>query len=287
MESQLKSFLSEYRSTRAFDPAKFVEEKTFKLFNYMKESGLDAIVVNLSGGIDSAVTLCLAYKAQQKYPDLIKHIEVINQPINSSQWSIDNAKSLTDKLKLPLKIINLDLEHKAVANRVSEATGLESTKYSLGQFKSYLRTTNAYYVTQLLGAKGYKSIVLGTGNKDEDGFLAYFCKAGDGVVDVQLIYDLHKSEVYQVAKYLEVPEQIIEQPPSADLWEGHSDEGELGLSYDEVEFYLAFRELKKETKKKFTGKLTEAELKQFNKIKDRCEEVHRKNKHKLNFPINL
>ena len=144
MESQLKSFLSEYRSTRAFDPVKFVEEKTLKLSNYMKENGLDAIVVNLSGGIDSAVTLCLACKTQQKYLGLIKHIEIINQPINSSQWSIDNAKSLTDKLKLPLKIINLDLEHKVVTNRVSEATGLEATKYSLGQFKSYLRGIKVY-----------------------------------------------------------------------------------------------------------------------------------------------
>ena len=60
---------------------------------------------------------------------------------------------------------------------------------------------------------------------DEDGYLRYFCKAGDGVVDVQLIADLHKSEVFQVAKYLEIPEEIRVAPPSADLWEGQTDEG--------------------------------------------------------------
>ena len=59
---------------------------------------------------------------------------------------------------------------------------------------------------------------------DEDGYLCYFCKAGDGVVDVQLIADLHKSEVFTVGKYLEVPEDILVAPPSADLWDGQTDE---------------------------------------------------------------
>lgn len=62
--------------------------------------------------------------------------------------------------------------------------------------------------------------MLGTGNHDEDGYLGYFCKAGDGVVDVQLISDLHKSEVFKVGAELGVPESILRSPPSADLWDG-------------------------------------------------------------------
>ena len=72
---------------------------------------------------------------------------------------------------------------------------------------------------------------------DEDGYLAYFCKAGDGVVDVQLISDLHKSEVFTVAKYLGVTESILNALPSADLWDEQEDEKELGFSYDFIEFY--------------------------------------------------
>lgn len=59
---------------------------------------------------------------------------------------------------------------------------------------------------------------------DEDGYLCYFCKAGDGVVDVQLIADLHKSEVFKVSRFLGVPETILSAAPSADLWDGQSDE---------------------------------------------------------------
>ena len=77
-------------------------------------------------------------------------------------------------------------------------------------------------------------MVMGTGNHDEDGYLGYFCKAGDGVVDVQLIADLHKSEVFKVGAVLGVPQSILSSPPSADLWEGQTDEDELGVTYDFV-----------------------------------------------------
>ena len=71
-----------------------------------------------------------------------------------------------------------------------------------------------------MSVNGNPSIVLGTGNYDEDGYLRYFCKAGDGTVDVQLIADLHKSQVFEVARELGVPKSIIAAPPTADLWEG-------------------------------------------------------------------
>lgn len=68
-----------------------------------------------------------------------------------------------------------------------------------------MRAPAVYYVAQLLSQEGNAAVVMGTGNKDEDYYLGYFCKAGDGVVDVSLISDLHKSEVFQVAKFLHVP----------------------------------------------------------------------------------
>ena len=111
---------------------------------------------------------------------------------------------------------------------------------------------------------------MGTGNRDEDGYLGYFCKAGDGVVDVQLIADLHKSEVFKVGAVLGVPESILNSPPSADLWEGQTDENELGVTYDFVELYTGWY-----------LPLPDAKKKEF------CETVHRRNAHKLNGPKNL
>lgn len=96
----------------------------------------------------------------------------------------------------------------------------------------------SYYTAQLLSTNGFPCIVLGTGNYDEDGYLRYFCKAGDGTVDVQLIADLHKSEVFSVARELGVAKSIQVAPPTADLWEGQTDEDEMGFSYDFVEVCL-------------------------------------------------
>ncbi len=101
---------------------------------------------------------------------------------------------------------------------------LKDSVFANGQLRSYMRTpvkcvvlaTSAsrshslfvsFYVAQLLSANGFPCIVLGTGNYDEDGYLRYFCKAGDGTVDVQLIADLHKSEVFAVARELGVPQR--------------------------------------------------------------------------------
>lgn len=115
---------------------------------------------------------------------------------------------------------------------VQQAIGLKGTPFADGQLRSYMRTPVGYYAAQLLSSHGFPCIVVGTGNLgmylatdcclelDEDGYLLYFCKAGDGVSDVQLIADIHKSEVFKVAKELNVPKSVLEAPPSADLWEG-------------------------------------------------------------------
>eukprot|EP00755_Sulcionema_specki_P027402 Sspe_Gene.16797::Locus_5934_Transcript_1_1_Confidence_1.000_Length_1185::g.16797::m.16797/K01916/nadE; NAD+ synthase len=100
-----------------------------------------------------------------------------------------------------------------------------------------MRSPCQYYVAQLVSQAGTPCIVMGTGNQDEDGYLAYFCKAGDGVVDVQLIADLHKSEVFLVGRELGVPENTLKAPPSADLWDGQTDEDELGFTYDFIELF--------------------------------------------------
>lgn len=165
----------------------------------------------------------------------------------------------------------------------------EKKNFPNGQLKSYMRTPINYYVAQKLSACDFPTIVLGTGNKDEDIYLAYFCKAGDGVVDVQLISDLHKSEVFKVGEYLQVPRSILNAPPTADLWEGQTDENELGFSYDFVELLLEYFDMTQHQREEFYKRIEGAsdELSYFLDTKLKAEKIHNRNKHKLNFPANL
>ena len=143
-------------------------------------------------------------------------------------------------------------------------------------------------MAQLLGQAGTPCIVMGTGNRDEDGYLGYFCKAGDGVVDVQLIADLHKSEVFKVGAALGVPASILNSPPSADLWEGQTDENELGVSYDFVELYTGwYLPLDEVERQAFLAGLDKESLDEWEQLSGICESVHARNEHKLNGPKNL
>ena len=150
-----------------------------------------------------------------------------------------------------------------------------------------MRTPCAYYVAQLLTTQGYPTIVMGTGNKDEDGYLAYFCKAGDGVVDVQLIADLHKSEVFRVGEELGVPESILSAAPSADLWDDQTDEDELGFSYDFIELWTSYLDLNENDQKKIKESLSGDALKQFEEWSELAINIHKRNAHKLDSPKNI
>ena len=153
--------------------------------------------------------------------------------------------------------------------------------------RSYMRTPAAYYVAQLLSSTGIPTIVMGTGNKDEDGYLAYFCKAGDGVVDVQLIADLHKSEVFKVGELVGVPQSILSAAPSADLWDGQTDEEELGFTYDFIELWTSFLEFDEYKQKQIKNSLSDDALKQFEEWSNLAIRIHKRNAHKLDSPKNI
>jgi len=172
-------------------------------------------------------------------------------------------------------------------NLVDKSLNIEGGMFAAGQLRSYMRTPVAYYVAQVLSQNGTPCIVMGTGNKDEDGYLAYFCKAGDGVVDVQLISDIHKNEVFMVGQELRVPKSILIAPPSADLWHGQTDEEELGFPYDFVEFWVSYLEFEEEKKKQIVEKLSLPAKQQFDEWSNLATQIHNRNKHKLKFPHNI
>lgn len=283
--------LINYRNVKNFDDnavCSWVRLKVNKFNEYLGKHNLSGVILSLSGGVDSAVTLALLLRTKELPNSNLKKILAINQPIHSSDWAYRRAKELCEKFNIELTVIDQTEIFDNLVNVIEKKTGIKSNKFSSGQLRSYMRTPVNYYCAQLLTMQGFPSIVMGTGNMDEDGYLAYFCKAGDGVVDVQLISDLHKSEVFTVAKYLGVTESILNAKPSADLWNEQEDEKELGFTYDFIEFYTGvYLKWNKKQKNNFLEELTEMSYKEFIMFEKKCVAIHNRNKHKIDGIIDL
>jgi NAD+ synthase (glutamine-hydrolysing) len=287
LHADLQAKLKAIRQKRAFNAKDWIAKKC-ELFNdYMRKCGLTACLVSVSGGVDSAVTLGLMKYAQNMKGSPIKRVLGISQPIHSSQWAYDRAHEAGKAFKAEMITIDQTAVYDMLKKVIDKAADVSGGQFAGGQLRSYMRTPANYYVAQLLTQQGTPCIVMGTGNKDEDGYLAYFCKAGDGVVDVQLIADIHKSEVFAVGKELGVPNSILIAPPSADLWEGQTDEDELGFSYDFVELWMTYVTLSADEKKKFRAKMSDEALKQLDTWGKAAEAVHKRNAHKLDAPHNI
>lgn len=285
MHPELQQVLLTHRDRKGFRPITWVSRACARLNEYMERTGLKACVVNLSGGIDSAVTFALASRAANAPGSPIKRVVGILQPIHSTSEIQYRAYSLSKFGEL----IRIDQSEifDSLVRVVSHAFRMkaEPSAFAMGNLKSYMRTPVAFYVAQLLAQDGTPAVVIGTGNYDEDGFLFYFSKAGDGVSDIQLIHDLHKSEVFEVGRFLGISDSILNAPPSADLWEGQTDENEIGVSYDFVELYVCAKD-DPELKDMIAGCSRDARD-QFERVGTLLEKIHARNKHKAHFPLNI
>lgn len=285
---ELQRVLMEHRRARNFDAAAWVEAKCAKLNDYMRKCGLKACVTSVSGGIDSAVVLAMCARAMQTPNSSIQKNIGLCQPIHSSGWALERGRENIAACGATEVVVDQTALHKELATVIEKAVGIDGGDFARGQLRSYMRTPPGFYVAQLLSQEGTPAIVMGTGNKDEDFYLGYFCKAGDGVVDVQIISDLHKSEVFAVAEVLGVPSNTRCAAPSADLWDAQTDEDELGFPYDFVELFTGWYLEQRETAKlEFLESLSADARKQFEQYTSACELVHRRNAHKLNGQINL
>jgi NAD+ synthase (glutamine-hydrolysing) len=288
LHPDLQKKLLAYRAKRAFDAKSWIQKKCEKYNEYMQKSKLSAALVSLSGGVDSAVTLGLMRRSMDMKNSPLKRILGINQPIHSSGWAGERAAECAKKFDAQFVVIDQSNLQDQLASLVEKQMGIAGKSFAIGQLRSYMRTPVGYFVAQLLSQEGTPCVVMGTGNMDEDGYLAYFCKAGDGVVDIQLIADIHKSEVFKVGKELGVPDSILKAAPSADLWEGQTDEDELGFSYDFVELLTGdYLKLNEESKAAWKAELSPEALEQFNTWDKAAEGVHNRNKHKLSSPHNI
>lgn len=288
LHPELAAALQKYRQARHFLPEPWIEAKCTKLNDYMRKCGLKGCVTSVSGGVDSAVVVALCERAKRMPGSpILKNIGVC-QPIHSSAWALERGKHNIAAAQATEVVVDQSEIHQLLSETVERAVGIQGRAFASGQLRSYMRTPVGYYIAQLEGQEGVPSVVMGTGNKDEDFYLGYFCKAGDGTVDIQIISDLHKSEVYAVARALGVPDATVNAAPSADLWEEQTDEDELGFPYDFVELFTGWYLEEKETAKlQFLCGLSSAAREQFEAYTQACECVHRRNLHKLQGQVNL
>jgi len=190
-------------------------------------TGCKGVVVGISGGLDSSVLAVLCHRA---FPQSMLGLLM---PCYSSQEDVEHARTMVSKFSIPIKTVVLntvfDTLLKALPDdRVDPSVG----RLAEGNLKARLRMLTLYYFANQL-----KYMVAGSGNRSELS-IGYFTKYGDGGVDILPLGGLVKGQVKELGSFLGIPQEIIDKPPSAGLWQGQTDEGELGLSYDELDRYL-------------------------------------------------
>jgi NAD+ synthase len=214
---------------RNIDYKKVISKIQDWIKNYIKSSKLEGVVVGISGGIDSAVTTTLCVNAIGK-----ENVIGIGLPCNSSPQDLNDAKKLAELLGI--RFIILDLTELCIDFLKKSSSLVETNNLAIANLKPRLRMMSIYFIGQSLG----KFLVAGTSNRTELA-IGYFTKYGDGGADIKPIGNLYKCEVREIAKILNLPPVIIKKPPSAGLWEGQTDEDEIGLTYevlDEIIFRI-------------------------------------------------
>ena len=194
------------------------------LYREVARTGFERVILGLSGGLDSALTAYLAVRAFG--PD--KVITVAMPYRTSNPDSLAHARLVADALGVELRVHDISPQIDAYFE-----TDPDADAGRRGNKMARERMTILYDLSAADGA-----MVLGTSNKTEI-LLGYSTLYGDSASAVNPIGDLYKTQVRQLARHLGIPSEVIEKPPSADLWEGQTDEDELGFTYERVDGLLA------------------------------------------------
>jgi NAD+ synthase len=189
----------------------------------MEKAGFEKAVIGLSGGLDSSTVFLLAVEALGG-----ENIIALSLPYKTSDpKNVEDAKELASSAGAKWELIDITPQIDAyfqshpTDNIVQKGNKMARERMSILYDISYF----------------HKALVLGTGNKTE-WLLGYTTRWGDSACDLAPILDLYKTQVRQLARAIGVPERIIRKVPTAELWPGQTDEGELGFTYEEVDRLL-------------------------------------------------
>tara|TARA_Y100001978_G_scaffold183857_1_gene181748 strand:- start:204 stop:962 length:759 start_codon:yes stop_codon:yes gene_type:complete len=198
---------------------------------YLEKNTVDCFVVGVSGGIDSALTSTLCAMTG------IKTI-VVTMPIHQNKNETTRAKNHIAWLKNQFSevedyCVDLTDTYETMKQSVPEEF---RTNLSLANSRARIRMSTLYII-----AGGKNGIVVGTGNKIEDFGIGFYTKYGDGGVDISPIADLMKSEVYSLSKKIGIISEILDAKPTDGLWDdGRTDEDQIGVTYDELEWAMGY-----------------------------------------------
>ncbi len=202
--------------------------------NILKSSGAKGVIYGNSGGKDCTLVGILCKMATD-------NVLGVMMPCQSKRnYTEDIEDGLNAAKQFGIETVTVDLTEakvalKAAVEKVYEVNGLADANMN-----PRLRMITLYSLAQ---EKGY--LVAGTGNRSER-YMGYFTKWGDGACDFNPISDLTVKEIYEFLRYLKAPENIISKAPSAALYEGQTDEQEMGISYEKIDNYILTREGDKE-----------------------------------------
>lgn len=194
----------------------------------VEKAGFTDVVLGLSGGIDSALVAYLAVQALGA-----KHVHAVLMPYQtSSKASLTDAQAVVDDLGLQALTVPITAQVDPYFAQIESLTGTAPSPLRRGNKMARERMTVLFDLSAY-----YRSLVIGTSNKTEL-LLGYGTQFGDMASALNPIGDLYKYQVRQLSAHVGVPASILEKPPSADLWESQTDEGELGFGYDDADEVL-------------------------------------------------
>ena len=190
-------------------------------------AGCKGVVLGMSGGLDSSVAAVLCQRA---FPE---NMLGVIMPCYSCGEDAEHARAVASRFSIPTKVVALD----TVLDALLEVLAGDEVEPALGRtaesnLKVRLRMVPLYYF-----ANRFRYTVVGSSNRCELA-AGYFTKYGDGGVDIMPLGNLVKGQVRELARFLGIPQPIIDKPPSAGLWPGQTDEDEMGISYEALDRYL-------------------------------------------------
>jgi len=208
------------------------------LRHHVIESGMEGVVVGMSGGLDSSVVAKLA--ADALGPDHV--LGVLMPETTTPDECMEDAEVMAGNWGIEVRTVDI-LDGVEALGEMLDCEGDED----LGNVKSRVRMMTLYHIARTEGR-----MVLGTSNKSEL-LTGYFTKWGDGASDLCPIGDLYKTQVTELASRIGVPQKVIDRVPSGDLWEGQTDEAELGIDYATLDRILLGIELAMDDEDIITG----------------------------------
>jgi NAD+ synthase len=242
------------------------------LKQYARSAKVDTFVVGISGGIDSSVVSALCAKTGLKtivvQMPIRQNKKLDNRSSMQATWLIERYQATVTHMTIDLTPVFTAFEKKT--DPFCDVENASQVNLAFANSRARLRMMTLYQIAQ-----SHKGIVVGTGNRVEDFGVGFFTKYGDGGVDISPIGDCDKTAVWDMGRELGLPQEIIDAEPTDGLWDdGRTDEGQLGMSYPELEHAMQLDQWDREESHLTEGLLQmsrqeRAQLKRYREIRAR------------------